>query len=293
MKNNDDIIFLTADLGYGVFDKIEQDFPDRYINVGIAEQNMIGLATGLSLTGYKVVAYSIGNFASLRCLEQIRNDAAYHNCNITIVSSGAGFTYGQLGMSHHALEDAAIVKMIPGVIVCSPSTPRVAYSAMVKFLQLPGVKYLRLDKSSKELYKDYEFEIEKPNIIKNGSDICILTHGSIINNVLDAVTSNELKNISITLIDNNFLKPINVEYYKDLLKNYKYVIVVEEISEVGGLGSAIADVIATTKNLDVKLLKIGIVNKFITDVGDQGYLREKFGLDPASISKKIINFMDL
>ena len=109
-ENDKDIVLLTGDLGFGVFEEFEARFPGQYFNVGIAEQNMMGLAAGLSLEGKKVVAYSIGNFASLRCLEQIRNDACYHDASITIVASGGGFSYGSLGMSHHTTEDLAIFR---------------------------------------------------------------------------------------------------------------------------------------------------------------------------------------
>ena len=290
MKDHKDIIFLTADLGFGVFNKIEEEFPERYINVGVAEQNMIGLATGLGLAGFRVVAYSIGNFASLRCLEQIRNDACYHKCNITIVSSGAGFTYGQLGMSHHAIEDVAVIKAIPDIQICTPSTPKAAQLATIKFLEAQSVKYLRLDKSSFEIYHDLGCSIEKLNFINCGQKVCILTHGSILSNVLLGLDDLKRRNISPSIIDVNIIKPLDEEISNELEK-YEYVVTIEELSEVGGLGSSVADIIATNKRLKANLLKIAIPNNFISVVGDQNYLREKCGLDPYSIVQKIINFI--
>lgn len=291
MKESEDVIFITADLGFGVFDRIEQEFPERYINVGVAEQNMIGVATGLSLAGFRVLVYSIGNFSSLRCLEQIRNDACYHNCNITIVSSGAGFTYGQLGMSHHALEDAAVMRMIPNISVCSPSSPKAAYITTIEFLKTPSVKYLRLDKSSVEIYKDREYFVRGLNTIKNGENICIISHGSILNNVLLSVDLIKKHGLNPTVIDLSQLKPIDKDELISLLSSYEYAVTVEELSEIGGIGSAIADVVATNKNLKTKLLKIAIKNDFISDVGDQEYLRERAGLSPKTITSKIISFI--
>ena len=120
MAKEDESIFLLPDLGFGVFDEFSKNYPNQYLNVGVAEQNMTGIATGLALEGRKVFTYSIANFATLRCLEQIRNDAAYHEVNLTIVASGGGFTYGALGMSHHATEDISIMRSIPNIEVVSP-----------------------------------------------------------------------------------------------------------------------------------------------------------------------------
>ena len=129
-EKDKDIILLTADLGYGVFEEFESKFPNQYFNVGVAEQNMTGIASGLSLEGKKVVTYSIGNFPTLRCLEQIRNDACYHDANIVVVASGGGFSYGSLGMSHHATEDLAILRALPNISVVAPCTANEAGEAM-------------------------------------------------------------------------------------------------------------------------------------------------------------------
>ena len=120
-EENSDIILITGDLGFGVLDNFAECFPDQYLNIGVAEQNMTGVATGLALEGYKVFTYSIANFTTLRCLEQIRNDACYHDANVNVVSIGGGFGYGSLGMSHHATEDLSIMRAIPGLDVIAPS----------------------------------------------------------------------------------------------------------------------------------------------------------------------------
>ena len=143
-----DIVLLTADLGFGVFEDFESQFPGQYFNVGVAEQNMTGLASGLALEGKKVITYSIGNFPTLRCLEQIRNDACYHNLNITIVASGGGFSYGPLGMSHHATEDIAILRALPAMSVTAPGTAWEAGEAIEVLIKNKGVSYLRLDKTT-------------------------------------------------------------------------------------------------------------------------------------------------
>ena len=145
-REDSDIMFLTGDLGFGVFDDFEKEFPTQYLNVGVAEQNMTGIAAGLGLEGKKVFTYSIANFSTLRCLEQIRNDAAYHEVNLTVVSSGGGFTYGALGMSHHATEDLAIMRALPDVTVLAPSPTWEAYHATKAITETSGVGYLRIEK---------------------------------------------------------------------------------------------------------------------------------------------------
>ena len=135
-KNDKEIVLLTGDLGFGVFEKFESSFPDQYFNVGVAEQNMIGLATGLALEGKKVVTYSIGNFGILRCLEQIRNDACYHDVNITVIANGGGFSYGSLGMSHHTTEDLAILRALPNMSVIAPCTTNEAGDAIKALLSV-------------------------------------------------------------------------------------------------------------------------------------------------------------
>ena len=148
IANNDKNIFLiTGDLGYGVLDDFAEKFPSQFLNVGVAEQNMTGIAVGMALNGYKVFTYSIANFTTLRCLEQIRNDACYHNANVNIVSIGGGFGYGGLGMSHHATEDLAIMRSLPNLTVISPCGLWETMEATEALVSTPGTCYLRLDKS--------------------------------------------------------------------------------------------------------------------------------------------------
>lgn len=147
-KEDANVMLLTADLGFGVFESFADSFPDQYLNVGVAEQNMTGIATGLALEGKTVFTYSIGNFPTLRCLEQIRNDACYHEVNVNIVSTGGGFSYGALGMSHHTTEDLSIMRALSGVTVIAPCNGWEAEHATVQVAKQPGVSYLRIDKTS-------------------------------------------------------------------------------------------------------------------------------------------------
>ena len=180
-ENDKDIVLLTGDLGFGVFEKFESSFPGQYFNVGVAEQNMIGLATGLALEGKKVITYSIGNFGILRCLEQIRNDACYHDANITIIANGGGFSYGSLGMSHHTTEDLAILRALPNISVVAPCTANEAGEAITAMIMNGGTGYLRLDKTgAKNCFSNDSFVIGKSRRYKEGKDITLIATGSIL-----------------------------------------------------------------------------------------------------------------
>jgi transketolase len=175
-----DIVLLTADLGFGVFEAFESKFPGQYFNVGVAEQNMTGLASGLALEGKKVITYSIGNFPTLRCLEQIRNDACYHNLNITIVASGGGFSYGSLGMSHHATEDIAILRALPAMSVVAPGTVWEAGEATEALIKSESVGYLRLDKTVANESDVFSFSLGGSIRYRKGRDVTLLSTGGIL-----------------------------------------------------------------------------------------------------------------
>jgi len=188
---NPDIMLLTGDLGFGVFDEYRKNLPEQFLNVGIAEQNMTGIATGLALVGKTVFTYSIGNFPTLRCLEQIRNDSAYHNANVTIVAVGAGFSYGQLGMSHHATEDLGIMRSIPQVTVFSPSTLLEVEQVTIASLKIKGTCYIRLDKSFADStsFLQPNFIVGKPSLIRKGNDLTIVSTGGVLEEVILALDS--------------------------------------------------------------------------------------------------------
>ena len=190
VKKDKDIILLTGDLGFGVLDKCFNDFPENFINVGISEQNLTGLATGLAMIGKKVLTYSIGNFNTFRCLEQIRNDAAYHEVNVTILSVGGGFSYGQLGYSHHATEDYGVLKSLPNIDIYTPGSKIEAIECLSEALNTNNVSYIRIDKSfyPDVYYKDLNTKIGVNEIIK-GQDNLIIGIGGVINEAIDA--SNE------------------------------------------------------------------------------------------------------
>ena len=287
-KSNKDVMFVTADLGFGVFDEFAKAMPNQYINVGVAEQNMIGLATGLGLEGKKIFVYSIGNFVSFRCLEQIRNDAAYHEINLTIVCSGGGFNYGPLGMSHHTTEDIAVMRAIPNITVVVPSTAWEAKHATQKLGNHKGVSYLRIEKGgdNNPPFKNSKFELGKHVVHRHGKDVCIITAGSIINECIEAANKLEKSNISCKIISMHTIKPIDEKVIIKMAKKYENIITVEEHNSLGGLGGAVAEVLVKSKFVK-NFESIAVNDEFSSIVGNQKYLRKKYKIDSNSIIKAI------
>ena len=290
-NNNKDVVLITGDLGFGLFENFSEKFPSQFVNIGIAEQNMIGVSTGLALEGKVVFVYSIGNFPTLRCLEQIRNDACYHNLNINIICMGAGFSYGALGMSHHATEDIAIMRSLPGTTVISPSTEDEAYFSTIELSKRNGVGYLRLDKSkvSKRKKSKSELEIGKGNILKDGSDYTIIACGGIVEEALLAADDLDKNNISCKVVSMYTIKPIDNALIQDCVKNSKGIVSLEEGNITGGLGSAILEACLKNGEFPLKMKTLGINDEYVSIVGSQEYLRDSVGISKRFIVNTILS----
>jgi len=255
------IFFLTADLGFGSFDVLERKLKDRYINVGVSEQNMIGIAAGLARERKKVITYSIANFAFMRCLEQIRNDAAYHDCNVTIIANGAGFSYGQLGMSHHATEDIAIMSSIPNVKVHSPATKNDIEYLLKNSLKSDCVNYLRLDNVNlRKIKKDKNFNLITFSVSDKYSDsgiiaAVILEKRNSFFQIKEFLIScralgRNLEYIFISQIIKNFsIKDLRICYLKTE-RNEPFIKFAEKIK--------------LKKNIKNYLINIDMINKFVS-----------------------------
>jgi len=285
-EKDKDLVLLTGDLGFGLFEDFERRFPGQFFNVGIAEQNMTGIAAGLALEGKKVFTYSLANFPTLRCLEQIRNDACYHNLNINIVASGGGFSYGQLGMSHHATEDISIMRALPNVTVVVPSNAWEAFYATEELYNSEGVGYLRIDKTNgSQENSSNNFELGKSIIVQRGTDVCFIVCGGIINEVIESAKSLESAGISSEIVSMHTVKPIDTNIISKASKNFQLVVSVEEGNIIGGLGSAISEYCMENATAPRKFIRIGLRDKYSSIVGDQKYLRKKYEMDETYITK--------
>ena len=197
------LTLVTGDLGFGVLKPFWETYPDQFVNAGIAEQGMTGLAAGLAMTGRTVLTYSIGNFPTLRCIEQIRNDCAYHDANVKVVCVGGGFVYGSLGMSHHATEDMAILRALPGVTVFTPGDPEEVEAIVPVMLRTPGTCYLRLGRGGEPTLHDGPvtgWEVPKALTLRKGDDVAILSAGGILTQTTSAAKLLAEKGVSAEVV---------------------------------------------------------------------------------------------
>ena len=288
-KEDPNIELMTGDLGFGVLKPFWEQLPDQFVNAGIAEQNMTAAAAGMALAGKTVFTYSIGNFPTLRCLEQIRNDCAYHNANVKIVCIGGGFVYGALGMSHQATEDIAVMRALPGVAVLCPGDPAEAEAATKAIAAWPGTCYLRLGRGGEMRIHDRieDFQIGKAIQIHDGRRVAIFSTGAIVEEVAGAETILAEHGIHPAVYTFPTVKPIDREVIARCAADFDLVVTVEEHNLAGGFGSAVAEVMAELP-AHGRLLRVGIHDTYCALVGDQKYLRSQFGLDAAGIAAQIL-----
>lgn len=287
-ETNPKIMLLTGDLGFGVLDDFSKRFPKQFLNVGVAEQNMTGVATGLALEGKVVFTYSIANFPTLRCLEQIRNDACYHQANVKIVAVGGGFSYGSLGMSHHATEDLAILRSFPMTIL-SPCDLYEAEEATRALIDLPGTAYLRIDKSCAKIERLHEasFEIGKARMLQDGADCTLIAAGGVLQEALIAANALDLEGIRCRILSMHTIKPIDRDAIFKASSETGGIVTIEEHTIDGGLGSAVAEVCLEQSVRPKFFHRIGLRAGFSAVVGGQQYLREYYQIDSKTIFNKI------
>lgn len=288
-KENKNIELITGDLGFGVLKPFWEKLPDQFTNAGIAEQNMTTVAAGMALEGKIVFTYSIGNFPTLRCLEQIRNDCAYHQANVKIVCVGGGFVYGSLGMSHQATEDLAILRALPDVVVLAPGDLVEAEEATKAMVNDPGTCYLRLGRGGEKRIHDHidNFQIGKAIQVKDGEKIAIFSTGAIFEEVEGAYDILTQKGFSPAVYTFPTVKPIDAEVIRDCAQRFDYIVTCEEHNIVGGFGSAVAEVMAEMKAKKASLIRIGLNDQYAVLVGNQKYLREKYGMSAEKIAARI------
>jgi transketolase len=269
------IFLLVGDVGYSLVEPFVEKFPDRFVNVGIAEQNMTGIATGLALSGKTVFVYSLANFPTLRCVEQIRNDICYHKANVKIVTSGAGLAYGALGPTHHVIEDMAVMRALPNMTVIAPCDPVESALATRAASRLDGPCYLRLAKTGDPIVHNPvpDFKIGKAITIRDGADLTLIACGSIILNVIEAAEQLERQDIQTRVLSMHTVKPLDKGAILASVRKTGIVMSIEEHNIIGGLGSAIAETLAESDISDITFKRMGINDCFCMEVGSQEYLR--------------------
>jgi transketolase len=287
--HNPDLLLLTGDLGFGVFNRFITGFPNQYLNVGVAEQNMSGLAAGLALEGHTVFTYSIGNFPTLRCLEQIRNDICYHSANVKVVCIGGGMSYGPVGFSHHATEDLAIMRSLPGMLVLSPGDLWETDQATRYLLKHKGPAYLRLDKSAAPPTKRSEeiFQAGRIRTVREGSDVTLAATGGILGEVLFAAETLADEGIQCRVLSVHTIKPLDFPTLALAATETGGIVTIEEHAVDGGLGGAIAESLMEGGVYPGFLTRMGLRDTFSEVIGSQSYLRKVYSLDATAICRTV------
>lgn len=272
-------------------DRFKRTYPDDFYNVGIAEQNLIGVAAGLASEGHKAIAVAQACFISMRSFEQVRQYMGYMKNNVIVVGINSGFALTFFGNTHYSIEDLTLMRSVPGLTVLSPSDAGSAVKAFEAAMQYDGPVYIRLTGGlmSPIIYKeDFEYSVGKSFTLKEGTDVTVFATGTVVANVLKAAEILEEQGVAIKLVDMHTIKPIDKEVILNC-KDSKVIFTVEEHNIEGGLGSAVADVLAEAGGMP-KLVKLG-VNDVFSQVGDYNYLMEQHRLTAAQIAEDIIKVL--
>ena len=282
---------LSADLGGSSgLNRFIKSYPDNYLNVGISEQNMIGMAAGLAREGFVVFVTSFAPFLSMRSSEQVRMNMGYMDANVKAVALGSGVAMSFLGNSHYGLEDASIMRSIPNLTIVSPADCTEIVKTVFAAAEFEGPMYIRLTGATNNpvVYKeDYDFEIGKAITLRDGSEITIIANGTMVYESLEAAKLLEVEGFSATIVNMHTIKPLDTKVIDKAVASSKLIVSIEEHSVIGGLGGAIAEYKTSLKNAPPQLV-IGLPDKF-GKVGEHRYLLEKYGLTAKQIAKRISN----
>ncbi len=273
------VMLLTGDLGFMVFEPFIDRFPDRFFNVGVAEQNMVGVATGLAEAGFVPFVYSIVTFATLRAYEFIRNGPIFHHLPVRVVGMGGGFEYGPAGPSHHGIEDVAVMRTQPAMTVVAPADHAQAATAIRACWDLPGPVYLRLGKNDHTVVPglDGRFTLGRAEVVRHGHDLAMVAMGAVSSEAVAAADTLATAGIETTVVVVASVSPPPVEDLLDVLNRFGTVVTIEDHSVVGGLGSLVSEV-AAERAVGCRVVRCGVRSPSNGMGGDEAYLRAHHGL---------------
>jgi transketolase len=294
-ERDDRIYLVVGDLGYSIIEPFVARFPARFLNVGVAEQNMTGIAAGMALCGKVVFTYSIANFPTLRCVEQIRNDVCYHNADVKIVSVGGGLGYGALGITHHATEDIAVMRALPHTVVVAPGDPIEAELATRAVVEQPGPCYLRLGKSGEPRIHQpgVDFSLGKAITVREGDDLCLIATGSMLSSAVKVAELLSRDGIQTRVLSMHTIKPLDTEAVLGAARETSAIVTLEEHSVTGGLGSAVAETLAEFNGVRVAFKRLGLPPMFTSQVGSHDYLKAVYALSVEEILKSLEPILEL
>jgi len=285
---DESLYFITSDLGHTKTEEFRKDFGERYLNAGMSEQNILGVAAGLALSGMKAVVYSIVPFVTLRPFEQIKIDVCNQNADVTIIGIGGGFAYESAGPTHFSIEEIAALRALPNMKVVCPANPMETRQLTKQILEIGGPTYMRIGRGKEpNPEKEYEVEFGKAKVLRDGDDITIISSGTIVTEALRAAEMLNEKGISAEVLNMHTIKPLDIEAISGRIGNRKGIFTLEEHSVIGGLGSAVAEVLSESPVGKVLFKRFGVEDKWPETVGSQAYLRDIAGISAEKVVENI------
>lgn len=284
------VILLSGDIGNRLFDSYNERCPNRFINCGVAEANMIGMASGMALSGLRPIVYTINSFVTVRCLEQIRVDVCYHHTPVIIVGVGAGLSYASLGGTHHSCEDIALLRVMPEMTVVCPGDPIELRLALRAALRHSGPVFIRMGKKGEPIVhkEPPPFTFGKAIVIQPGRDICLLSTGNVLPLVLKTAAHISQQGVVPEVVSFHTVKPLDEELLARVFSSFTVVVTIEEHSLLGGFGGSVAEWLADHPVAKAKLVRIGTTDKFFHETGEQEFARKRLGLTPENIAERAL-----
>lgn len=293
-RKNDKIICVIGDTGFSVFEEFEKEFKERFINVGIAEQNFVSVGAGLAAMGMKPYIYNVVSFMTLRSIEEIELDVCYQENPVVLVGVGGGHAYGPAGPTHHAYFDIAMMRMMPNMTVVCPADPVEMKAVMEASESYNKPMYIRIGRSvDPVIHKEpFRFEIGKAVCMKEGMDAVLFATGTVVKDAVKACELLEKQGIRVTLYSMHTIKPIDTEVIEECIKKYPAIFTMEEHSINGGLGTAVGDILLDHMGKEkIKFKKFGFPDTFAPVTGSREYLNSLYGLDAESVAESILKVL--
>ena len=282
------VVLLSGDIGNRLFDRFQEQSRDRFLNCGVAEANMMGVAAGMGLSGLRPVVYTITPFTTTRCFEQIRVDVCYHDAPVVIVGTGSGLSYAALGPTHHSLEDLAILRTLPGMQVLAPCDANELRSLLRAAISSGAPTYIRIGKKGEPAVHSAppDLRIGEALVIRPGNHLALVCSGTILPTALAAADRLAADGIDCEVTSMHTIKPLDTAYLDDAAGRFGLIATIEEHGRIGGLGGAVAEWAADT-GAGTPLLRFGTPDEFLHEVGSQSFARSRFGLTPEDIAKTV------
>jgi transketolase len=289
-ENDPRVVLLMGDIGNRLFDEFKARFPERFFNCGIAEANMMSVAAGMALCGLRPVVYTIVPFVTARCLEQIRVDVCYHHAPVVIVGVGGGLSYASLGATHHACDDLALLRVLPGIKIVCPGDPTEVRLSLQAALAQDDPVYLRLGKKGEPVVHREEpvFQIGRGIVLRAGTGITLLSTGNLLPTAVEVADRLEAEGLAVRLVSFHTVKPLDESLLRECFADGVLVVTLEEHSVIGGLGGAVAEWLSEQTAQAARLLRIGTPDRFFHETGGQNDARQRLGLDADAIARRIL-----